>query len=401
MHQNHLLSLVIVSVSFLFAIIFSLAEHSYSKLQARDVRWLRVKNDTRSAQVLELLKSRMNIVATLEFWKQFFVLAFVFSASIASVFLAQDLLSRDLSFWITFSIVFVITFVFIFLVPKMYADNHILIVARAVTPYIMVFEKIISPFVRKKPDENYTTAIELEDSDDISDSERMLYKRIVQFPQKTIKHILMPRVDIKALNQDMTFQEVQKAVSIYKHSRLPVYEDSLDKIKGILYSKDLIPFYYTEDLYWKSLLVKPLFVNIDLSLTELLDKFKSYRMHMAIVVDEFGGCLGLVTLEDLIEVILGDIYDEYDKRENLVRKIDEHTYKVDPKISLTKLGNFDTNLAYLFEAYDSQQVETLNGFIIDEFHKIPLPGDILEIGQATITIDSTAKNKINSVTITI
>ncbi len=399
MENQVIISLIIVSISFVFAVIFSLAEHSYSKLEARDVRWLRVKNDLRSSQVLDLLRSRMNIVATMEFWKQFFVLSFIFSANIALVYLAQDLLSRELSFWITFLIVFTITFVFIFLVPKVYADNHILIVARAVTPYIMPFQTLVSPFVRKKPHVNLSASMEIEEREDITDSERQMYQRIVNFPQKTVKHVLKPRVEMQALSEDLTLQEVRKKVGEIKHSRLPVYAESKDKITGILYSKDLLAYQPGEDLYWKSLLVKPLFVNIDLSLTELLEKFKSQRVHMAIVVDEFGGCLGLVTLEDLLEVILGDIYDEYDTAEQLVRPMGKDTYKVDPKISLSKLGSYNDQLASLMQGYESLNVETLNGFILHEFHKIPQPGDVLEVKNARITIDQTAKNKISSVTI--
>ncbi len=401
MNNQLLLSLVVVSVSFVYAIIFSLAEHSYSKLDSRDVRWLRAKNDIRSEQVLSLLRSRMNIVATLEFWKQFFVLTFIFATNIAIVYLAQDLLSGEISIWITFLIVFVITLVFIFLVPKIYADNHILIVARAVTPYILPFEKVISPFVRKRPHARQAPIIELEERDDISESERKLYTRIVQFPQKTVKHILTPRVDIKALDENLNHAEVLKAVNKYKHSRLPVYSGDLDKITGILYAKDLLPVLDDSSFYWTSLLAKAMFVNIDLSLTELFDKFKSHRMHMAIVVDEFGGCLGLVTFEDLIEVVMGEIYDEYDQDEILVQKIDETHYKVNPKISLSKLQEYNPRLEELIKGYENLEVETLNGFILHEFKKIPKPGDILEVKDAKITIDDTAKNKINSVTISL
>ncbi len=399
--KNELIvSLVFVFITFAFAIIFSLAEHSFSKLQARDIRWLRVKNDKRSLQILSLLKSRINIVATMEFWKQFFVLSFIFCSTFAIVFLSNDLLSKELSFWLTFLIVFIFTFFFVFLVPKIYADNHVLIVARAVTPYIMPFEKLIAPVAKRTPNVNLSPSMKSEESAHISDQERMLYSRIVDFPSKTIHQILKPRIEIQGLSKNLSFSEVLEKVNKFQHSRLPVYDGSIDKIIGILYAKDLVPFLDQSEFYWQSLLVKPLLVNLDLPLTELLDRFKKYQIHMAIVVDEFGGCLGLVTLEDVIEVVLGDIYDEYDAQEKLVTQKNDHTYVINPKIALSKLIIQDQKFADLFEGYESMKVETLNGFILEEFHKIPDPGDELHLKDARIIIDNTAKNRIESVTIT-
>jgi CBS domain containing-hemolysin-like protein len=180
-------------------------------------------------------------------------------------------------------------------------------------------------------------------------------------------------------------------------SRVPVYEDNLDKVQGVLYVKDLLPHLEKENFNWNSLLRKPLYIPENKKLDDLLTEFKTKKIHMAIVVDEYGGTSGIITLEDVIEEIFGELSDEFDEEDNLFSKLDENTYVFDSKINLQDfyraINLKDTS------SFDhiSSEIETLGGLLIEKIKKIPRVGQIIYHDDYKFIIEIVDNKRIKQV----
>ena len=209
--------------------------------------------------------------------------------------------------------------------------------------------------------------------------------------------IMIPRADIGAVEINDSFEKVLGVFIKEAHSRVPVYEDNLDKIQGVLYVKDLLPHLEKENFNWTSLLRKPLYIPENKKLDDLLTEFKTKKIHMAIVVDEYGGTSGIITLEDVIEEIFGELSDEFDEEDNLFSKLDENTYVFDSKINLQDfyraINLKDTS------SFDqvSSEIETLGGLLIEKIKKIPRVGQIIYHDNYKFIIEIVDNKRIKQV----
>ena len=174
-------------------------------------------------------------------------------------------------------------------------------------------------------------ALEFTEQKDTTKEEDQIFQGIINFGATDTKQVMCPRIDVFALDKKMSFEEILPLVIEKGFSRIPVYNEKLDQIDGILYVKDLMPNISTPGFNWQKLLRKPYYVPENKKLDDLLNEFKVKKMHMAVVVDEYGGTSGIVSLEDLIEEIVGDISDEFDEEELEYSKIDENNFVVNAK----------------------------------------------------------------------
>ena len=208
---------------------------------------------------------------------------------------------------------------------------------------------------------------------------------------------MCPRVDVFALEADKNINEIINELILNGFSRVPVYEDNLDKVQGVLYVKDLLPHLEKENFNWNSLLRKPLYIPENKKLDDLLTEFKTKKIHMAIVVDEYGGTSGIITLEDVIEEIFGELSDEFDEEDNLFSKLDENTYVFDSKINLQDfyraINLKDTS------SFDhiSSEIETLGGLLIEKIKKIPRVGQIIYHDDYKFIIEIVDNKRIKQV----
>jgi CBS domain containing-hemolysin-like protein len=216
----------------------------------------------------------------------------------------------------------------------------------------------------------------------IEKEEREMIEGILIFGDTLVREVMVPRIHIAALENDATLAEALDQTLAAGHSRIPVYRDTIDTIAGILYVRDLLPLLRDGQLDRTiNDLVRPAYYVPDtMKVDDLLRNLKTRKVHMAIVVDEYGGTAGLVTIEDLLEEIVGEIQDEYDTEEPAVRQINEHTWIVDARVSVDDL-NTETGLQLLTE-----EVDSLGGLVYERLGSIPRVGDSIDIDNATITV---------------
>ena len=238
------------------------------------------------------------------------------------------------------------------IMPKIYSAQHTLLFARFAAPILYVVQKIFYPIssmlmlskaftdrLVSNETESLTVddlekAMELTNKTDIAEESQML-QGIIRFGGEMAREIMTPRVDIVDLDMDTSFQDVIKCVVENNYSRIPVYKGSADNIQGVLYIKDLLPHLQKTTFRWQSLIRPPYFVPETKMIDDLLRDFQQNKVHIAIVVDEFGGTSGIVTMEDIIEEIVGEIDDEYDDDEKTYQRMNQNTYVFQAKTLLT------------------------------------------------------------------
>ena len=240
-------------------------------------------------------------------------------------------------------------------------------------------------------------ALELTDSDETTVEEKKILKGIVNFGNLETRQIMCPRVDMFALKKTSSISDIIEKVINKGFSRVPVYEKNMDKILGVLYVKDLLPYLEDKNFNWTQLLRAPLYVPENKKLDDLLNEFKAKKIHMAIVVDEYGGTSGLITLEDVMEEIFGELNDEFDEEDPLFSKLDDNTYVFDAKINLQdfykalELKDFSS-----FEQI-AADIETLGGLLLEKAQRIPRVGQVIIHEDFKFVIEIVDKKRIRQV----
>ena len=347
------------------------------------------------------------------------------AASIFAVTLAINLapvigISKELT--VSLQIIFLTILILLFseLLPKVFASrNPLLFTKITVVPMywisVLIYpvsetlsELIKAATSRIKIDRSKTvlTKQEISDLTDIGqekgtleEEEQELIKSIVSFKQILAGEIMTPRVDIKAISNDSTLDEIIEIINETGHSRFPLYYDDLDNIVGILYAKDILPLLKkeksNETLQLSALARKSMFVPKVKRIDDLLREFQTKKMHIAIVVDEFGGTAGLITLEDIIEEVVGEIWDEYDKEENPIQIVDDNKYLVLGKTPIDEINNI-IGVEIINEESD---FETVGGFVFKTAGFIPKEGYNFKNGDYKFTVKEVLRKRIKKVLI--
>jgi CBS domain containing-hemolysin-like protein len=287
------------------------------------------------------------------------------------------------------------------LVATTYPDRTALVLARPirylsvlVSPITALVSLIAAPFARllgSKPGTPLVTEEELkllvnvgEEEGLIEREEREMIEGILIFGDTLVREVMVPRIDISGLEADSTVSEALNFALEQGHSRIPVYEETIDRVVGILYVRELMPLLRDRrmDVPLRDLLRPVYFVPETMKVDDLLRNLKSRKVHLAIVVDEYGGTAGLVTIEDLLEEIVGEIQDEYDVEEPLVQQIGADTWIVDARVSLDDL-NAETGLTL-----ETEEGDSVGGLVYEKLGTIPTVGDSVTVGDVTITVQS-------------
>jgi magnesium and cobalt exporter, CNNM family len=227
--------------------------------------------------------------------------------------------------------------------------------------------------------------------------EREMIHKVFELEDTLVRSLMVPRTDMFCLDVETPVADILPALREHLHSRVPVYEGSIDVIVGVLYTKDLLPYVkgLPPDFDLRAHLHPPYFVPESKRADALLQEFQAKKLHIAIVVDEFGGTAGLVALEDLLEELVGEIADEYDEPERLIQKIDARTYRVAGKLAVEDL-NAATGLAISDEAYD-----TVGGWVLDLFGRVPRKGERTETPDLVVTVEKVERTRVIEVLISL
>jgi gliding motility-associated protein GldE len=243
-------------------------------------------------------------------------------------------------------------------------------------------------------------ALELTSQSDTTDGEQKILEGIVTFGNTEVRQVMSPRIDVFALNIEHEFKEIMPKIIEKGYSRIPVYKENIDQIEGILFIKDLIPHIDSEDFNWTALLREPFFVPENKKIDDLLYDFQEKRVHMAIVVNEYGETEGLVTMEDIIEEIVGEINDEFDDEEVDYKKLDEQNYLFEAKTSLNDFCRvFDMDISF-FEKGKGES-ETLGGLLIELFGRIPNSNEEISFESFLFRVQSVDTRRIKKIKVTL
>jgi len=228
----------------------------------------------------------------------------------------------------------------------------------------------------------------------LEEDEKRMVSRIIEFGKTSVKEIMLPRIDIICASFDTPLREVKELIRKHGHSRIPIYKDSIDNIIGILYAKDLLLVEDRGGLDISKLVRKPYFIPESKKIDELLKEMKKEKIHLAVVVDEYGGTAGLVTMEDILEEIVGEIQDEYDMEEEKIKKIDEQNFRVSASISIEDLNEA------LGTDIPEKEFETVGGYIYDLVGSVPKEGEILESSGLKFLVEKVVGQRIKTVKVT-
>lgn len=246
-----------------------------------------------------------------------------------------------------------------------------------------------------------TQAVELTIGESEDQLDKKIWQDIVRFGEKDVKQIMKPRVDVEAVDIEIPYNEVYEIIAETKYSRIPVINGSFDKIEGILFVKDLLPFLNEEDNFkWQALIREPFFVPENKKIDDLMNNFQELKMHMAVVVDEYGGTSGIVTLEDVLEEIVGDISDEFDDDDLSYSKLDDFNYVFEGKTALIDLYKVLEIDGIEFEEAKSES-DTLAGFVIEQAGKILKKGERVKFNHYTFQIEAADARKVKRIKLTI
>jgi gliding motility-associated protein GldE len=408
---------LILVVLFLAALV-SGAEVAFFSLSAQDLETAAKTSPRKTRVISRLLEKPKKLLVTLLVANNVFNIAIVVLFFSFSLPLFQSI---DLS-WVQLSLrILLITFVILFfgeVLPKIFASRNNIQFAKITVYFISFLEKILLPvtlpmrfmtiYLQKKLGKEKTNfsidqlsqALELTSSDDSSSEEQKILEGIVSFGNTETKQVMSPRIDIFALEITESYPIILNKVVEMGYSRIPVYRDNIDHIEGILFVKDLILHIDKDDFDWVTLLRTPFFVPENKKLDNLLKDFQLMKSHLAVVVDEYGGTSGLVSLEDIIEEIVGDMSDEFDDEDINFSQIDERNFLFEGKIYLKDFYRIIDVDEEVFEERKGE-AETLAGLLLEILGNFPKKGQQVHFAKCTFTVELVDKKRIKQIKVTI
>ncbi|MGN6162951.1 MAG: gliding motility-associated protein GldE [Flavisolibacter sp.] len=419
--QSSVFLVVLLLVLLLLSFITSGAEVALFSLQNRDLNMLKTKQHAAARRITNLLEERKAVYTSL------LIAGGVFNISI--IILANFLLSSVLKIGIINAFIpinidmlikiVIIAFVIVFvgkMLPKVWATQNTLRFAYSTSAVVeglhLLLRRIslrmvaIADRISETSGANESEAASMKELDDAieinnvqtSIEEKNILKGIVKFGNITVKQIMRFRLDVNGVDYNTHFPDLIKKVEELHYSRLPVFKRDLDDTVGVLNTKDLLPYLHETNFDWHSLIRPALFVPESKLIKDLLKEFQTKRIHFAVVVDEFGGTNGIVTMEDILEEIIGDIRDEFDEEENAVRKIDDNTYIADAKIMLYDLCRAMSLQIDTFDAVKGES-DSLAGLVLEIAGEFPSINETVTSGDFDFTVLETEKNRIKTVKI--
>lgn len=414
------LKIFLIILLLIFSALISGSEVAFFSLSTTDIKKASNSKNKSLKLVYNLRNKPKRLLAALLVSNNFINIAIVLLFSS----FGDAMYFSSIPFWANFILEVGIITLFILLfgeiLPKVYANRNPVSFSKKMALPIQILDKYIfffltipmsrmTEFIQKKlvfkstnlSVDKLSDALELTDKSETSKDEQKILKGIVSFGSIETKQVMKPRIDVFSVSKDLTFDELIKQVREEGYSRIPVFEEKIDKIVGVIYLKDLFPFLDEKDYNWNQLIREPYFVPENKKLDDLLSEFQQLKIHFAIVVDEYGGNSGIITMEDIVEEIVGELKDKFYQEDLSYYKIDSNNYIFEGK---TNLKDFYRVIKIkdetIFENKKGES-ETMAGFILEQFGYFPKKGSVLKVNNIKFKIEDIDRKRIKKIKITL
>ena len=417
--SNILLSLLILVILLMTSGLISGAEVAFFALKPQEINQIKNQNTKRGKIINQFLSKPKELLATILIANNFVNVGIIILAS----YISGAIFNFQGVEWLEFLIqVIIITFLLLLfgeVLPKVYANNNAIRfvnfislplsfldkIFRPLSSLLVVSSKIIDRKLKTKGHQlsvdDLSNALELTSDENEDANEKKILEGIVKFGNTDVKQIMRSRIDVTAIDLKYTFGQVLKTIKSTGFSRIPVYDESFDTIKGVLYIKDLLPYLNNAlDYDWNPLIREVFFVPENKKIDDLLKEFQEKKIHLAIVVDEYGGTSGIVTLEDIIEEIVGDISDEFDDDNIIYSKLDAKNYVFEGKTALNDFYRIINIDGEVFEKVKGES-DSLAGFILELTGSIPESGEKINFENYLFTIEGVNKRRVTRIKVTL
>lgn len=415
---NLIAGLAVIAILLLCSAFISGTEVALFSLTPQDIDKINQKNARKGSVIVSLLEKPKKLLATIVVTNTFINIAIIILFFRMGNRLFGNIALPWLSFALQVIIVAFLVLLFGEVIPKLYAGRNNTKFAKRVCYVLYGLNKILSPIsvpmrevtlaLHKKVGmqgnglsvDRLSQALELTDYGDATREEQKILEGIVSFGNTDVKQVMSPRIDIYAIDVESPFSEIMNGIVDKGFSRIPVYRDNIDQIEGVLFIKDLIPHIDKDDFEWQSIIRPPFFVPENKKLDNLLKEFQTMKSHLAIVVDEYGGTSGIISLEDILEEIVGDISDEFDDEDIVYTRIDDHNFLFDGKISLKDFYRITDVEEENYEQAKGE-AETLAGLLLEIWGNFPKKGQKISFNGNIFTVESVDKRRIKQIKVTL
>jgi len=405
----------------MLSFLFAGSEIAFFSLTFKDINVLKTKKQPAYRRIVNLLDQPKTLLASMLISNSFINIGIIL---ISNILIDSWIAGLNLTFWPIFLIkVGSVTFLLLLfgeVLPKVWATHHKIWFAATASLVVEIFGSIFYRFSKRMvrlsdriekrfssetssamDSSNLDYAIDLLPEHEATSEEKSILKGIRKFGDTTVKQVMRTRLDVCGIDHNYSFHDVLKKIEDLHYSRLPVYKNNLDEVVGMLHTKDILPFITEPAAFdWHSLIRQPYFVHEQKLIEDLLQEFRNRRMHFAIVVDEFGGTSGIVTLEDVMEEIIGEIKDEFDDEESSNRKIDDHNYIFEGR---TMINDVCKAMKLPADSFDTLRgdSDSLAGLVLEIAGEFPQVNEEVVSGEYTFIPLEINKNRIDKVKISI
>jgi len=408
-----------VIVLFLISFLVSGSEVAFFSLTVKDINMLKTRQQPSYKRIVSLLEKPKTLLASMLIANSLVNIGIII---ISNTLMNTWISAMNLQAWVEFIIkVIIVTSLLVMfgeVLPKVWATHHKIWFASMSSLIIEAFhniffgistrlvrfsdriEKAFNSGSLRMDDTQLDYAIDLLPEHEASSEEKQILKGIRKFGNTTVKQTMRTRLDVSGIESDTSFRDVINKVEEMHYSRLPVYKNNLDEITGILHTKDLLPHLNEEAFEWHTLIRPVFYVHEQKLIEDLLQDFRSKRMHFAVVVDEFGGTSGIITLEDIMEEIIGDIQDEFDDEQSVNKKIDDYTYIFEGK---TMINDVCKALRIPIDTFDKIRgdSDSLAGLVLEIAGEFPQINENVVAGDFTFIPLEINKNRIEKIKLTL
>lgn len=420
--QGTTVLVMILFVLLFLSFVLSGSEVAFFSLTYKDINLLKAKQQPPYQRIVDLLEQPKTLLASLLIANSFVNIAII----IISNLLIDDMFNFEKfdAVWVEFLIkVVAVSFILVLfgeVMPKVLATQNNIRFAKdcativqgvsyafaGLSKGLVKYSDIIEKRLAKRSNGAYSLqeldhAIDLTADNTASENEKNILKGIVKFGNITVKQVMRTRMDVHGVDHDISFGELITTVRDLHYSRIPVYKEDLDDVAGMIHTKDLIAHLDEPDDYnWHPLLRPPYFVHEQKLIEDLLQEFQAKRIHFAVVVDEFGGTSGIITLEDILEEVIGEIKDEFDEEDSGYKKIDDNNYIFEGRMMINdvcKIMELQTNT---FDQVKGES-DSLAGLVLELAGEIPQPNQVVSSGDFIFTVLEVAKNRLQKIKVSI